>query len=101
MLLTVWELEMQRMQEGSWILVRVATLSEEALLTVELQLFPFGNYVILVVYHIPNVLDFQHVAGPNGKLLLLAGHVHFNNILVRNFKFDFQLLLIDIPFHQH
>jgi len=36
MLLTVWELEMQRMQEGSRILVRVATLSEEALLTVEL-----------------------------------------------------------------
>jgi len=88
MLLTVWEFEMQRLQEGSRILVRV-TLSEVASLTVKLKLFPFGNYVILVVCYIPGVLDFQHVTCRDGKLLLLSNHTHFNDVLVPNFKVNF------------
>lgn len=100
MLLTVREFEMQRMQEGSWVFIRVGSLIEVALLTVDLKLFPFGNYVILIVCYIPNVLDFQHVTYSNGKLLFLSDYMHFNDVLVCNFKFNFQLFFIHISFHQ-
>jgi hypothetical protein len=58
MLLAVGEFQMQRMQERGWVFVWISTLIEEALLAIELKLLPFGNYVILIVYHISNILDF-------------------------------------------
>ena len=59
MLLTVREFEMQRLQERSWILVRISLIIKVALLAVELKLFPFGNYVILVVCYTSDVLYFK------------------------------------------
>ena len=58
MLLAVREFQMQRLQERGWVFIWISTLIEEALLAIELKLLPFGNYVILIVCHTPNILDF-------------------------------------------
>mgnify|MGYP007025803970 CR=1 FL=1 len=99
MLLTVREFEVQRLQERSWILVRIS-LIKVALLTVELKLFPFGNYVILVVCYTPDVLYFKQVSCCDGKLLLLGNYTHFDYVLVAYFKINFELFFIDISFHK-